>query len=194
MSSPTSPGVGASRDGSIAADHGDGASDGDTVAGDRTDHSPVRVSVVIATGYALLGTLTMPTSALVVIGLLGTLLVGIGAGRGSRTAVGYGAVALLSGVLIGGFQGAPPEPLILSTLFAVLAWDAGRYGITIGEQLGREAETVRVEVAHVGLNTLVGTAEAGLGYAAYRVTAGGQPVAALFLLLVGAVVLVVTLR
>ncbi|WEL16623.1 putative membrane protein [Halorhabdus sp. SVX81] len=195
MSLPTSPGLGGVRgDGSTADSQGDAANDGVEHAGGGIDRTPARASVAIATGFAFLGALTMVTPALVAVGLFGTLLVGLGAIHGSRTYVGYGALVILLGVLIGGFQGAPPEPLLVSTLLAVLAWDAGRYGITIGEQLGPDAKTLRIELTHVTLNTLVGTAGTGLGYAAYRVMAGGQPVAALGLLLVGAVVLVVTLR
>jgi len=164
------------------------------IADETLDRSPARVSAGIAIGFALLGAFTLPSTVLVGIGLLGALLIGTGAVQGTRRMVGYGTLLLLGGVLIGGSQGAPPEPLVLCTLLALLAWDAGRYGITIGEQLGREADTTHIELAHSALNTGLGAASAGLGYAMYRVVTGGQPAVALLLLLFGAVILTVTLR
>lgn len=163
-------------------------------AGRVVDRSPARLSAVMAIGFAVLAALTLPSIVLVLSGLFGALLVGVGAMRGAGRIVGYGTALLVGGVLVAGSQGAPPEPLVLRTLLALLAWDAGRYGITIGEQLGRAADTRRIELAHSAFAAAVGAAGAGLGYAAYRVMAGGRPVAAVFLLLFGAVVLVVTLR
>lgn len=191
---PRSPTTG-TRDRSTERDTVAGTQSEEDVVGDETlDRSPARISAGIAIGFALLGALTLPSTVLVGIGLLGALLVGAGAVRGTRRTVGHGTLLLLGGVLIGGSQGAPPEPLVLCTLLALLAWDAGRYGITIGEQLGREAETAHIELAHSALNTGIGAAGGGLGYAMYRVITGEQPVAALLLLLFGAVILAVTLR
>lgn len=168
--------------------------DEQATSGRAVDRSPARLSAVMAIGFALLAALTVPSIVLVLSGLCGALLVGAGAVWGTRRVVGYGTVLLLGGVLVAGTQGAPPEPLLFRTLLALLAWDAGRYGIVIGEQLGRDADTRRIELAHSAFAAAVGAAGTGLGYATYRVMVGGRPVAAVLLMLFGAVVLVFALR
>jgi hypothetical protein len=74
--------------------------------------------------------------------------------------------------------------------FAVLAWDAGWNAIGVGAQLGREADTVRLEAAHLAASTAVGVAVLGVGFGLYRVGTGGKPIAVLLLLVIAAVLLV----
>jgi hypothetical protein len=159
------------------------------------DRSPGRTSATVATAAAVVAGLLLPASAGLAFALPGAGLLALGALGGYRTGVGYGATLLLAGVAVTGALGAPPESLALATLLALVAWDAGRYGIAVGEQLGRAASTSAVELAHAGLTTAVGAAGLGLGYAAYRVAAGSAtPGAVVALVAFGAVVLVATLR
>lgn len=156
---------------------------------DPIDRSPGRVSVALATGFAALAAVLLPSSLSAILGVPGAALVAAGSVRGSRRTVGYGLATFAVAISFAGVSGAPPLALVLSTLLAVLAWDAGRYGILVGEQLGREAATTRIQVAHTALNATVAVAGAGLASATALIVSGGQPVAAVALLLFGAVVL-----
>jgi hypothetical protein len=124
----------------------------------------------------------------------GLLAVGVGLLTGGRRTLGAGGTLLVGGVLFAGVQGAGPETLLFGLLTAVLAWDVGEHGIGVGEQLGREADTTRLELVHAGASTFVGVVAAGVGYGAYLGATGGQPVTALVFLLLGAVMLVSVLR
>lgn len=124
----------------------------------------------------------------------GLLALAVGLLTGGRRTLGAGGTLLVGGVLLAGSQGAGAEPLLFGLLTAVLAWDIGEHGIGVGEQLGREADTTRVELVHAGASTFVGVVSAGIGYGAYFGATGGQPVTALVFLLLGAVILVSVLR
>jgi hypothetical protein len=72
----------------------------------------------------------------------------------------------------------------------VLAWDVGGSAISVGAQLGRDADTVRLEAVHIAASTALGAVVVGVGYGLYRAGPGEQPVVALVLLVVAAVLLV----
>ncbi|MUW14039.1 hypothetical protein GJ633_04720 [Halorubrum sp. CBA1125] len=125
-----------------------------------------------------------------VAGTLGLLLLLSGLVRGSNAAVTVGAFGLFLGGVTAGVQSAPTVPVLVSVTFAVLAWDAGGNAISIGRQLGREADTIRIEVTHVAASGLVGVVTVGLGYGLYRTGTGEQPVAALVFSVLAAVLLI----
>lgn len=127
------------------------------------------------------------------VGVAGVALVGVGVGRGTRWAVTFGAAMLFAGVLVAGVFGTPAMVLLLATVATVLAWDAGGTAIDVGKQLGREADTIRVQLVHIGSTALVGGLTAGIGYGIYLTVATGQPLTALVLLLVAALLLTETL-
>lgn len=159
------------------------------------DRSPSWLGSGLALAAALVAmsaTVLAPTGLLV--GALGLLVLVAGLARASRGAVSLGAVALLAGVLSGGLNGAPALLVLVGVTGTVLAWDAARTAIGVGRQLGSEADTRRLELAHFGASAAVGGVSAVLGYAIYVSTTGGKPVAALFFLLLAAVLLAAALR
>ncbi|WP_449289598.1 DUF7519 family protein [Natronobacterium lacisalsi] len=85
------------------------------------------------------------------------------------------------------------EPTLVGAVATVLAWDRAQAAIDLGEQLGREARTLRLEAVGLASSLVVGLASATVGYAIYVVGSGGQPVSALVLLLLAAVLLTVGL-
>lgn len=174
----------------------DGATESgpDAATGVEHEAAPARTSTGLAMAAALLAALGLPTTAALFWGIPGAIGVGVGTLLGRRRIVSYGAGAILIGVATAGVQDGGASVLVPCTLLALLAWDSGRYGITVGEQLGREAETVRLELTHAALNLGIGTAAVTTGYLVYLAVAGGQSVIALALLLVGAVALVTTIR
>lgn len=155
-----------------------------------TDHRPARLSAALASVAA--GVAVAVTSSIV--GALGALGVLYGAWRGRRRAVTAGAFVVFVGVLLAGLRDAPAARVLVGTVAAVLAWDLGEQAINVGEQVGRAATTRRGELAHAAGSTLVGTLAASVGLATFGLAGGGRPVAALVLLLAGAVALTAALR
>ena len=127
------------------------------------------------------------------IGLLGTALVAVGIGLASRTAVDLGCLVLFFGVVAAGIQGAPVERTLIGTVATVFAWDLAQGSIELGDQLGREADTRRLEVVHAGSSLLVGLSSVLLGYGVYVFAADGQPASAVALSLVAALLVTIGL-
>lgn len=143
-----------------------------------------------ALAVAAAGAYSVTAGAAAVTGIV--VLAG-GLAVGTRRAVTAGAAVLLGAVLAAGVEGAPAAALLVGVGATVFAWDAGGFAVDLGAQLGREAETARLEVLHAAATAAVVLGTAGVGYGVYRSAAGGQPVAALLLLLVAGVVLAATL-
>ena len=155
------------------------------------DRSPARLSGRIAAGVGVIAVVASGSyswSALAC-GLLGLALVGLGLVRGSRSGVTAGAVGLFVGALVAGAGGAPALAVALGVAAAVVTWDVGTNAIDVGDHLGREARTRRIEAVHAAASISVGVVTTGIGYGIYRATAAGQPLAALVLLLIAAVLL-----
>jgi hypothetical protein len=91
--------------------------------------------------------------------------------------------------------------LVLGALVgAVLVWDAGEFGVTLGEEIGRRANTRRAELVHATGTLAVGGVGAGValligGQSVGAVDAGTGPVAlGLVAVLGGLLLLVIALR
>jgi len=159
------------------------------------ERRPVRrsrgLALVAASVAVLTSILTVPGLGLGAAGFLGVLA---GTLRPSRGLLDGGVAALGAGVLLS----AATTPLaglsLAGAVAAVLAWDLGEHAIGLGEQLGHEAPTRRGELAHAAASTGVGLAAAVVGYVVYRVAWGGQPLAALLLLLFAALFLMLSVR
>lgn len=138
---------------------------------------------VVAAGIGATGGLAFAAFGLVVfaVGLL------IGHDRG----VDAGAFALFFGVGVGGLQTTTVEPTVVGTVATVVAWDVAHGAIDLGDQLGREAETSRLEAVQVVSSLLVGLLSGTAGYAVYVVGGEGRPIAAVVLLVVAAVLIVI---
>lgn len=158
------------------------------------DRSPARLGRAASVGAGLLALLSVglyspPALAVGGAGLI-LLVVALFRERGSDAAVTVGASGLFAGAILAGARGAPVAPVLVSATAAVVAWDVGSSAIGVGEQLGRDADTRRLETVHATASVLVGAVTAGVGYGLYRAGTGGRPVAALALLVVAAVLLV----
>lgn len=123
-------------------------------------------------------------------GGVGLVALGLGLLVGSRRSVSVGAAMLLLGVLLAGWAGSAPEPLLVGALGGVIAWDVGSNAVSVGNQLGRDTRTARLELVHAASSMVVGAVTVAIGYAVYVTASGGQPVAAVVFLLLGVVVLV----
>lgn len=119
----------------------------------------------------------------------GAGLLSAGVGLGDRRLVSVGAASLLIAVVFAGVSGASVAALFVGAGGTVFAWDAGGTAIDLGAQLGREADTRRLEVVHAGASAGVAILAGVVGLGVFAAMAGGQPLASLLLLLLAAILL-----
>jgi len=156
------------------------------------DRSPARLQSAIAVVLAILavGISGAYSTVALATGVLGVLVIALGLGRGSYALVTTGSAAIAGGAMAAGALGIPPLALLVSVTAAVTAWDSAGNAISIGAQLGREADTTRIEVVHTLASVGVGVVTAGVGFGIYRAGTGGLPITAIVFSLIAAVLLV----
>lgn len=148
--------------------------------------SLVTAALVIALGAAFSPLAVAP-------GVLGLVALGLATTDGSRRMADLGGAALVLTTVLAGLWG-PAAVALGCAVGTVLAWDLAGNAIGIGEQIGREADTGWMEPVHAAGTLGAGLLTAGTSYVIYRSAAGGQPVAAVFFLLLAALALISSLR
>lgn len=156
------------------------------------DRSPARLSrwASLSAAFVALVSSGFYSWPALAAGTIGLLLLAVGLARGTNAPVTIGASGLFVGAIVAGAQRAPVIPVLVSVTFTVLAWDVGGSAISIGRQLGRDANTMRLEAVHMAASAVVGAIVAGIGYGVYRAGTSEQPVAALVFLVIAAILLV----
>ncbi|WP_290813837.1 hypothetical protein, partial [Halovivax sp.] len=153
-----------------------------------------RLAAVLGLGFTVLALAFLGGPIAVTFGVVSLLLFSWAIFRTSTSVATYAGGFLFAAVVVDGVTGATVEALLAALLAAILAWDVVRYGIVVGSQLGPEATTGRIVIAHVATSTVVGAAGGAVAYGVFRtVSVDAQNVAAAFLLL-GAIALVIALR
>lgn len=161
------------------------------------DHSPTRLSTIAAMVAAVVAGLTSAPFALLALplGLGGIAIIASGLFlEASRFRVTMGAAGLFLSVIVAGAYGIAPALLLVSAAATVLAWNFGLNAISLGEQIGREAETSRNEIVHAASATIVAMLSAGVAYVVYLTAGGGRPVAAVAMLSLALVFLIWAIR
>jgi len=178
------------------ADDGGGGDGEDELTGREIDRRPTPLSAVVALAAA--GVVAIAAS---VGSTAGGALAGVGVvALAPAVLVGYprlvdvGALALLVGIALAGSGDAPELWVLVATVSAVVAWDAGQNAISLGEQLGRDANTARAEVAHSAATVAVGSTTAGVAYVVYLFAGGSRPLSGVVVLLVAVAILLGALR
>lgn len=163
---------------------------------DPVDRTPPTLSVGVAmiAGVVAAGVPGLFAGEGLATGTVGVLLLGVGVVRSARRLVTLGAGAMLLGAILAGYAWVPPWAVLVSVAATVVAWDVAENAIGLGEQVGRQAETTRAELAHAGGSTAVAVATAVGAYGVFRVVSGGQPATALVLTVAALVVLTAVLR
>ncbi|WP_436925501.1 DUF7519 family protein [Halosimplex amylolyticum] len=155
----------------------------------------VALAVVLgALALVWLDTRDLLVTAQTVPGMVGVLVLALGViparGRGSRRLVKVGSGLVLLSVFATAVVLKPPlQPLLVGTVAAVLAWDLGENAIGLGVQLGRRAETSRVELAHGLGSAAIGAGAVVAGKTVAGVGTPGFPLGVFALLLIGLVLL-----
>ena len=160
----------------------------------RLDPRPTRTGTAVA---GLVGLVAVATQAVggpaVLLGGTGLLALVLGLRAGVRPAVSLGVLGLFLGVLVAGAVGVPTELLLVSAAASAVAWDVADQALSLGEQVGRGADTARAELVHAAGSALVASVAVAAAYLVFSAVAGG-PVLALALLLLGGVLLASVLR
>ena len=131
-------------------------------------------------------------AAAVTVAGVGVLVTGVLTGS-HRIVDGGGFVAFL-GLVVGALADASAASVVLGVTASVVAWDAGTNAVSLGRQLGRGADTLRVEALHALTSAGVGIAGAVAGLVLFAVGPTRQPVTTLFVLLLAGAALVAALN
>lgn len=152
------------------------------------DRSPATLSAWIAVWCGVFAwSVTVPyTIQGGVIGVLGVIFVAISLWQGERLLLSTGSSGLLLAILLAAGDGAPPLLVLAGTAATILAWDIGQHAISLGNQLGSEAETTRAEVAHIASSALVGSGIVVVAYVASTLPTRTQPLISIVFLLLAA--------
>ncbi|WP_164471599.1 DUF7519 family protein [Halosimplex salinum] len=155
----------------------------------------VALAVVLgALAFLWIDTRDLLVAARAVPGMVGVLVLALGViparGRGSRRLVKVGSGLVLLSVFATAVVLKPPlQTLLVGTVATVLAWDFGENAIGLGAQLGRRAETYRVELAHGFASAAVGAGAVVAGKTVAGVGTPGFPLGVFALLLTGLLLL-----
>lgn len=160
------------------------------------DRSPARLSGTVAVGAAVVSVLAsgLYSWPALLIGSASVVLISVGLLSGSRSKPTGGATGLCVAALVAGVQGAPTIFVLVGATAAIIAWDATTTAISVGAQLGRAANTRRIEAIHLTASVGVGTATAGSAYLIFETATANQPLSALVLLVVAAVLVLTTIQ
>lgn len=162
----------------------------------RIDRAPARASAALAVGAGMVTTITVgPYTSYALAGCgIGLAILAVGLVLSRQAVVTAGSGALVVGTILAGLLGAPPPATLVGVTISILAWDFATNALEVGEQLGRETPTLRLELVHATASSLVGFVVVAVGYLVYESTTPGQPRSAVFGLLVAVLVLLAALR
>jgi hypothetical protein len=156
--------------------------------------APLSARLALAAGAASVALAALASPVGGGVGVVGLLVVAAGLSDARADAAAVGVVLLFVGVVVAGVAGGGALVLLGAAVAATLTWDLAEQAVTLGEQVGRGADTRRGELVHAGGSLAVGLAAGGLLLLVYRSVAGGFSPAALVVLLLAAVALAWGLR
>ena len=168
----------------------------ETAVGEPPATAPTRYSAVAATVAATLVPVALVTAVplAATVAFVGIGFVAAGVALARRRLVTAGFLLQLLAIGLAGWVGGAIPAVLAATVFCVVAWDLGGYAIELGAQLGRDAETLVLEVVHSLASLGVGVAVAGLGGVVYALVGGVVPAGGVLALVVGAALLASSLR
>ena len=161
-------------------------------------HAPPRMSQMIAVVAALIGALfTAPFATLAIpFGIAGFGIIAAGLFYTySRAWVTIGTALVLFGAVITGAYGALSLELMLVGVGSVIiAWDTGQNGIVIGEQIGRETRSRRLQISHAATSAIAIGLVSSVAYAVSLFAGDGRHAAGVATAVLGIVLMAWVLR
>jgi hypothetical protein len=163
----------------------------------RVEHSPPRLSSGISLGAVIVGVaLTGPFNLIAALfGVASLALVGGSLFlRQSRGYLSAGVGLALFGAAIAGGFGSVPAVFLLTAVSAILVgWAVGQNGFSIGQQLGSNTRTSRLELVYAGVTTLTVAVIDVVALAVFELAGSGRPEPAVAFVIMGVIVLTWTL-
>lgn len=160
------------------------------------DRSPARfssaASILLAVGATLSGGLYSWLS--LGLGTISTMLVLYGIVQHSQRSVEWGAAVLFTSVVVGATHGAPHGMILVGVVGSVMTYDASTTAIELGEQLGRNANTIRIEAVHFIASLGIGVFTVSTGHLIFEVTTGGYPVTTLVFFVIATILLLASIQ
>ncbi len=158
--------------------------------------APTRLSAWLAAAAGLASVVSSGFGSWIglAIGAPGLLVVLIGIRSVSRRTLSVGALGLCAAGLAAGVEGVPTGLVLTSVLGSVLAWDLGTTAITLGVQVGADADTARLELVHAAGSLAVGLGAAIGAVVLYLAVPDAPSPTALLVLLVAVGFLLLAVR
>lgn len=155
------------------------ATTGTTTAPPRASQAAALTAGAVAVATAAVGSLPA------VAGVVGLAALAHGVLRGVRGTARVGGATLVGTGAIAGIVDGSVAVALVATAAALVAWDAAEYGLRLGEQVGRDAVTLRPQALHLsGMASVCAVAAYG-AHAVYGAVGADQPAALAVVLLVG---------
>lgn len=160
------------------------------------DTTPAQFTSVVAVVAAVAATALAGLYSWSALGFAtgGLLLLAGGIRAPRRGAVTAGAAAIFVGVLLAGLNGTNELLLLLSGTATIVAWDSACTAIGVGEHLGADALTTRLELVKVTATVLVGVVAVVGSYGMYTLVTVEGPVAAVLFFALAVVLIASALR
>ena len=155
------------------------------------DARPSQLSQLLAGALAILAPLGLEGYGFL-LGLPGAILLAIGIFRGHRAAIYGGWIILLTGICVAAVEGIALTTVLLATVLSIVTWDLGRYGIDVGQELGRDAASTRIEIVHAVWGLSFGLGAMGVLVVGSGLMQGNSPIV-VFAVVVGLLILVLGL-
>ena len=145
------------------------------------DQRPSPIAGAGAMAAALLAMIvsTLGSASSIALGLVGSGVLALALYGGVAIAYDIGPFVLFVAVIQSGVQSGSIAVTLVATVAVVVAWDLGHTACDIGRQLGREATTIRLEVARLLSSLTIGVVSTTIGYGIFLIARGGESNAAL---------------
>jgi len=150
--------------------------------------------------FVVLVGLLAAVDVMLVLLLVGLLVIPVLVGLGLASDRGIGHAIAATGLLAGAVATAAHPPLVVALVVgALVVWDVGEFAGRMGEEVGRDADTTRVEAIHAAGSVGVGVVAALVAGGAYVLVqwlnaSGRVALVALAVAVVGVFMLAATLR
>lgn len=165
-----------------------------TTTFERFDDTPSRTDLALTLLPAIVAVAAAGTAPMgLVTGLAAAAVLLAGVRLGSRRLLTVGTIGLFAGVLVAGVRGVPVLQVTVGAAATVVAWDTGANAVGVARQLGARAATRRIQIVHALATTLVAGVIGAAAFAVFWLTRGGEPTAAVALLVLATLLFVLLL-
>ena len=155
---------------------------------EQIEHRPTAISWAIGLIAIVMATIVLAAGELIgglLAGFAGLIFL-IAVGRSDRSVFNIGIAVLVLALIAAAITPTPPTSVLVATILAVIAWDQFETAFTLGEQIGVNQPTARLEIFNAGTTALVGAIGGGIIYIGFLLIPTGWPLTAIIVMLIAA--------